>query len=86
MPPTYTLKGKITDAGTGAAIRNATVKIVGGTLNFGKTAYTNSHGRYKMTGIQPEKIIIEASLFYQPKSKMVTITGTTSINLAMTKS
>lgn len=86
MPPTYTIKGRITDAGTGAGVRNATVKIVGGTLNFGKTAYTNSQGRYKITGVKPEKIIIEASLSYQPTSKMKTIAGPMTINLAMTKS
>jgi protocatechuate 3,4-dioxygenase beta subunit len=86
MPPTYTLKGRITDAGTGAPVRNATVKIVGGTLNFGKTAYTNNQGRYKMTGIKPEKIIIEASLSYQPKSKLLTVSGPTAVNLPLTKS
>jgi protocatechuate 3,4-dioxygenase beta subunit len=85
MPSTYTLKGKITDAGTGAAVRNATVKIIGGTLNFGKTAYTNSHGRYRITGVKPEKIIIEASLMYQPKSKMLTVSGTTTVDLSLSK-
>ena len=46
MPATYTLKGKITDAATGLAVRNALVKIVAGTgTNFGKSAATNSSGR-----------------------------------------
>ena len=65
---TYTVKGKITDAVTGLAVRNALVKIVAGTgTNFGKSAVTNSSGRYKMTGVKPEKIIIEASLAYKPR-------------------
>ena len=86
MPATYTLKGRIKDQGTGAGIKNATVKIVGGSLNFGKTAITNSQGRYKMTGVKPEKIIIEASLFYTPKGKMLTVSGNTTVNLSLVKS
>jgi hypothetical protein len=85
MPTTYKLKGKITDATTGLAVRNALVKIVGGTLNFGKSAVTNASGRYTMTGVQPEKIILEASLAYQPKAKMLTVSANTTVNLALSK-
>ncbi|HEY7291888.1 MAG TPA: carboxypeptidase-like regulatory domain-containing protein [Vicinamibacterales bacterium] len=86
MPPTYTLKGRITDSQTGASVRNAMVKIVAGSGgNFGKTAYTNSHGRYKLTGVKPEKIIIEASLSYQPKEKMLTVSKNTTANLKLSK-
>jgi Carboxypeptidase regulatory-like domain len=85
MPATYKLKGKITDAATGKGVGNAMVKIVGGTLNFGKTAMTNSSGRYTMTGVKPEKIIIEASLAYQPKAKMLTVSMNTTVNLALSK-
>jgi len=86
MPSTYTLKGKITDSSTGAAVRNAMVKIVAGTgTNFGKSALTNNQGRYKITGVKPEKIIVEASLAYQPKEKMLTVSANTTINLALSK-
>ena len=87
MPATYTLKGKITDASTGAAVRNALVKIVAGSgSNFGKSAKTNSSGRYKITGVKPEKIILEAALSYKPKGQIKTISGNTTINLALSKS
>jgi len=86
MPATYTLKGKITDSSTGAAVRNALVKIVAGTgTNFGKSGITNSSGRYTITGVKPEKIILEASLAYKPKEKMLTVAGNTTVNLALTK-
>jgi protocatechuate 3,4-dioxygenase beta subunit len=86
MPATYTLKGKITDAATGAAVRNALVKIVAGSgSNFGKSAKTNSSGRYKITGVKPEKIIVEASLAYKPKEKMLTVSANTTVNLALAK-
>ena len=86
MPATYTLKGRITDAATGLAVRNALVKIVAGTgTNFGKSAVTNSVGRYTITGVKPEKIIIEASLTYKPKEKMLTVSANTTVNLALSK-
>lgn len=86
MPATYTLKGQITDAVTGDGVRNAMVKIVAGSgTNFGKTAMTNSSGRYKITGVKPEKIIIEASLSYKPKEKMLTLSGNTTADLSLSK-
>ncbi len=86
MPTTYTVKGRITDKSTGAAVRNATVKIVAGTgTNFGKSTKTDSSGRYKLTGVKPEKIIIEASLAYKPREKMLTVNSNTSVNLALSK-
>ena len=85
MPATCTLKGKIMDAATGAAVWNALVKIVSGTSNFGKSAVTSSSGRYKITGVKPEKIILEASLEYKPKEKMLTVSANTTVNLALTK-
>jgi hypothetical protein len=86
MPATYTLKGKITDATTGLAVRNALVKIVAGTgTNFGKSATTNASGHYKMTGVKPEKIIIEASLEYIPKEKMLTVSANTTVNLKLSR-
>ena len=54
--PTYTLKGKITDAALGTPVPNALVKIVAGSgANFGKSAVTNANGRYKITGVTPER-------------------------------
>jgi hypothetical protein len=83
--PTYTLKGKITDAATGAAVPNALVKIVSGTLNFGKSAVTSSSGRYKITGVEPEKIILEAALAYTPKDQILTVSANTTVDFALTK-
>ena len=85
MPATFTLKGKIKDSATGAAVRNALVKIVGGTSNFGKSAVTNSKGKYKITGVKPEKIILEASLAYKPKGQMFTVAANTTVNFALVK-
>ena len=86
MPATFTVKGKIKDAATGAPIQNALVKIVAGTgSNFGKSAVTNLSGRYKITGVKPEKIILEASLAYQPKQKMLTVSANTTVDLALAK-
>jgi hypothetical protein len=86
MPATYSLKGKITDAATGAAVPNALVKIVSGAgSNFGKSAVTNSAGRYKITGVIPEKIILEASLAYIPKEQMLTVSANTTVDFALTQ-
>jgi hypothetical protein len=86
MPATYTLKGKITDAATGGAVPNALVKIVAGTgSNFGKSALTSSSGRYKITGVTPEKIILEASLAYKPTDQMLTVSANTTVDLALAK-
>ncbi len=87
MPPTFTLKGKITDAATGLRLPNALVKIVAGTgTNFGKSAVTNSSGRYKITGVKPEKIILEAALAYKPKGQMKVISANTTIDFKLDKS
>jgi protocatechuate 3,4-dioxygenase beta subunit len=84
--PAFTLKGKITDAATGTAVPNALVKIVSGTgTNFGKSAVTNASGRYTMTGVKPEKIIVEAALAYKPQDQILTVSGNTTLNLALTK-
>jgi protocatechuate 3,4-dioxygenase beta subunit len=84
--PAFTLKGKITDAATGKAVPNALVKIVSGTgTNFGKSAVTNASGRYTMTGVKPEKIIVEAALAYKPQDQILTVSGNTTLNLALTK-
>ena len=86
MPATYTLKGKITDAAMGTPVPNVLVKIVAGTgTNFGKSAVTNASGRYVMTGVKPEKIILEAALSYKPKDKMLTVVGNTLVDLALSK-
>lgn len=87
MPATtYTLKGKLTDAATGQAARNALVKIVSGTgTNFGKSARTNSTGHYKIVGVKPEKIIVEASLDYQPKEKMLTVSANTIVDFSLSQ-
>jgi hypothetical protein len=86
MPATFTVKGKITDAATGTAVPNALVKIVAGTgTNFGKSAVTSSSGRYKITGVIPEKIILEASLAYKPQEQMVTVSANTTVDLALSK-
>jgi hypothetical protein len=87
MPTTFTLKGKITDAATGLRIPNTLVKIVAGTgTNFGKSAVTNASGRYKITGVKPEKIILEAAIAYKPKGKMKVISANTTIDFALDKS
>jgi len=86
MPATFTLKGKITDATLRTPVPNALVKIVAGTgTNFGKSATTNRAGRYKMPGVKPEKIIVEVSLAYKPKEKMLTVSRNTAVNLALVK-
>jgi protocatechuate 3,4-dioxygenase beta subunit len=85
MPATFTLKGKVKDATMGTAVPNALVKIVGGTANFGKSAITNSAGRYKITGVKPEKIILEAALSYKPKGQMLTVSGNTTVDFSLTK-
>lgn len=86
MPATYTLRGQITDAKTGLPVRNALVKIVGGTSpNFGREAVTNRFGRYRIPGLQPERIIVEATLRYEPTQQMKNLTGDAMVNLALTK-
>jgi protocatechuate 3,4-dioxygenase beta subunit len=85
MPATFTLKGKVKDATMGTPIPNALVKIVGGTANFGKSAITNSSGRYKIIGVKPEKIILEAALAYKPKGQMHTVSANTTLNFSLTK-
>jgi protocatechuate 3,4-dioxygenase beta subunit len=85
MPPTYTLKGKVKDATTGTPVPDALVKIVGGTLNFGKSAITNSSGRYKITGVKPEKLIIEAALSYKPKDQILTVSANKTVDFALSK-
>ena len=42
-------------------------------------------GKYKITGVTPEKIIVEAAISYKPKQKMLTVSANTTINLALTK-
>ena len=86
MPATYTLKGKITDSALGTPVPNALVKIVAGTgTNFGKSAITDAKGRYKITGVKPEKIIVEAALSYKPKGKMLTVSANTTVDLTLVK-
>ena len=86
MPTTFTLKGKITDAVMGTPVPNTLVKIVAGTgTNFGKSAITNAAGKYKITGVKPEKIILEAALSYKPKQKMLTVSANTTVDLPLTK-
>jgi Carboxypeptidase regulatory-like domain len=87
MPSTYTLKGKVTDAALGTKVPNVTVKIVGADApaNFGKTAVTDSSGKYKITHVEPGRILIEASLSYQPNEKSLTISANTTIDFALSK-
>lgn len=86
MPATFILKGKITDSALGTPVPNALVKIIAGTgTNFGKSAVTKASGRYKMVGVKPEKIILEVSLSYKPKSKMLTVSGNTTVDLTLVK-
>jgi hypothetical protein len=85
MPATYTLKGTVTDAATGKPVPNALVKIVAGAgSNFGKSAVTKSSGRYKIPGVIPEKIILEASLCYKPMEQMLTVSASTTVDFALT--
>jgi hypothetical protein len=70
----------------GTRVPNALVKIVSGSgANFGKSAITNTSGRYTITGVTPEKIILEASLAYTPKEKMLTVKANTTVDFALTK-
>jgi hypothetical protein len=86
MAATFTLKGKITDSALATPVPNALVKIVAGTgTNFGKSAVTNATGRYKMTGVKPEKIILEVALSYKPSQKMLTVSGNTTVDLSLVK-
>jgi uncharacterized surface anchored protein len=83
---TYALKGKVTDATTGAPVQDALVKIVSGSgSNFGKSATTDSSGRYSIVGLNPGTVIVEAYLAYVPNDKMLTITANTTENFSLTK-
>lgn len=84
MPTTYTIRGKVKDAARGTPVRNAMVKIVGGS-SFGKTAMTNAAGNYKIRGVAPGRVLIEASLCYQPEEKNKNVTANTTINFSLTK-
>ena len=84
MPTTCTIKGKVKDAALGTPVRNAMVKIVGGSP-FGKTAMTNSAVNYKITGVTPGRVLIEASLCYQPEEKDKTVSSNTTIDFSLTK-
>jgi len=86
MPATFTLKGKVTDAALGTAVPDATVKIVGGEgTNFGKTAVTDKQGKYVITGLNPGRILVEASLAYSPQEKDNTVAGNSTLNFQLTK-
>ena len=84
MPTTCTIKGNVKDAALGTPVRNAMVKIVGGS-SFGKTAMTNAAGNYKITGVAPGRVLIEASLSYQPEEKDKNVTTNTTISFSLTK-
>ena len=62
------------------------MSVQGCGANFGKSAITNSSGRYEITGVTPEKIIVEAALEYKPKGKMLTVRRNTTVDFALTKS
>jgi hypothetical protein len=80
----FVIVGVVTDKNTGLPLNNILVKIVGGTINFGKEAHTNLVGLYLMTNIFPERILIEASGGgHTPVEKSKTITGHTIINFAI---
>jgi len=46
---------------------------------------TNATGPYKMTGVKPEKIILEVALSYKPSQKMLTVSGNTTVDLSLVK-
>jgi hypothetical protein len=84
MPSTFTVKGKVTDSTTHKGIANADVRIIGGSP-FGKKVVTDSAGRYKISGVAAGKTILEASLGYAPNDKMVTVSGTTTVDFKLKK-
>lgn len=83
---TFTLKGQVTDALTGRPVQDALVKIVSAAgSNFGKSAVTNASGHYAITGLNPGTMIVEAYLAYLPSDKMLTLSGNTTEDFALTK-
>ena len=86
MPAAYTLKGKVKDAALGTPIPNALVKIVSAAgPNFGKSDVTNASGKYKITGVLPGKIILEAAICYKPKGQMLTVSANKTVDFALSK-
>jgi len=84
LAATYLIVGVVVDRVTWQPLNNMLLKMVGGTLNFGKQARTNRFGLYAIPSVFPEKILIEASgAGHAPVEKMKTITGNTIINFKM---
>ena len=80
---TFTLSGKVIDAGTGAGIAGVLVKIISG-ANMGKSATTDASGHYSIAGLSAGTLIVEAYLTgYAPADQMLTITGNTTHDFSL---
>ncbi len=70
----HTLKGKVTDTVLGTPVPNAMVKVVGSAGgDFGKTTFTDKHGKYELKDLDAGRILVEVSLAYAPLEKDATI-------------
>jgi len=78
------IAGKVTNAGTGKAIRGATV-----TVDSGQSATTNGRGQYQVDGVAAGSHVVTASATgYLPATNSVTVTGgqTAALDFALTPS
>jgi uncharacterized protein YfaS (alpha-2-macroglobulin family) len=82
-----TLSGKVTDKKMGTPVPDADVRVVGGVgTNFGKKAVTDKSGNYKIKNLIPGKILVEATLQYNPLERDKTITtGNATLDFRLTK-
>jgi len=80
--PTFKLTGKVTDANLGTPIPDADVRI----LNLSKKTVTDKKGKYTFKNLNPCRILVEASLAYNPLEKDKTITtSNVTIDFKLTK-
>ncbi len=84
---TFTISGTVTDATSGGVLPNILIKITGGTsLNFGKSATTDGAGKYTITGVVAERIVLEASnAAYEVSAASPTVTGNTTVDFILVR-
>jgi len=83
---TFTIKGKVTDAALGTPVPNAEVRVVAATgTNFGKKTLTDKKGKFALSGLNPERMILECTLSYQPKEQILTLAANTTLNFTLSK-
>ena len=83
VPSSFGLSGNVTDAATGAALSGFTVQVIDGP-NAGKTATTDSAGRYAIPEVAKGTTTVAASgASYDTQSRTVTIAGDTQLDFAL---